>query len=173
MKPVNERLVNSNYKPGLQALNEQASPAQEEKPAVTESVTHPGTRGGAAGKLKQKYIFQLCKEMEKHAAVLKAERMTRKEAAVYLSTVLGYTVTANHVETAQEATGITWDSRTKKGLGAKTSKGVKSSRILSSAVLDLYKKLGETPPKEFTQWVNEVHNPGWSRDGSGYTDKKE
>lgn len=158
-KPVNERLVNNNHRPGLQALNEQAAPAQEER---------------KHNRLASHQEFKLWTELKNQLSTIEAEGMTEPQCAEYMSTVLSFPVNANHIASAKRATGVKWVSKSKrKTSGLKKGNHGKTSRVLSSAILELYKRCGETPPEEFTQWINEVHNPGWSRAESGHTEKEE
>jgi hypothetical protein len=162
MRPINERLVNNNLRPGL-------APVAEQSPPATPTETDPAAIKGTSGKLKAPAAYKLYKEMEKHLSTFEAEGMSSDRVAEYMTKVMGFEVTPSHIETGKRATGLKWKCRPKKRRDVGKPHTNKSSLVLSNAILELYRRCGEVPSQEFTDWLKESHYPGWSHTHNTFT----
>lgn len=147
---VNERLVNNNHKPGLQAITETPNDPPGEPPGQKKADKNV--------RLNAKQTFALNNELIKQRGHLEAEGMSLSRAAAYFSVVMGFTVTQSAVVTAKEATGVTWKTKAKQP--KRGAKVLYSSRVLAQTLSDLLQELGKPVPEAVAKIVRgEPLNP--------------
>lgn len=110
-------------------------------------------------RLNHTQFFQLCEMMRNKREVLQKLQPSFPEAAKQLSEWLKFYVAPGTVQEASEATKVVWETRVKRAGQEQMVRKVRM-RVLGKAIVVLFRKLGEAPPEDLLEMMQEMYGEG-------------